>query len=231
MNTLKKIDSVVLERIKTEYSLETFNLKYPLPQRPLRMLGLVKIDGQIFQSNVFARLLLLSTSIAFSRQVKSIFIAPRVEFNLPVFSSEIIIMGAKRAVLIDIHRRGCPFIESDQWFHEKLNSIKKERENLFTEPVELKGSIKNIFSPSMCFFKIPKDRDMEATELIAEFLEVFLEIVKKADTLTGQEIERLIYENEEYKKTIIENDPAVKIYKFFFGKKSGVERAKELFFD
>ena len=53
---LEDIHSITLNKLQKQFSLSPAELKYPLPEWPLRALGLVKIDGQVFSSDEFGQL-------------------------------------------------------------------------------------------------------------------------------------------------------------------------------
>ncbi|MDX1779246.1 MAG: hypothetical protein R3339_10225, partial [Thermodesulfobacteriota bacterium] len=63
-----------------------------------------------------------------------------------------------------------------------------------------------------------------------EYLDVYLALVQQTRPLTGEVLERARGDYEKYTNTVIDHDPAAKIYRMLFGKKGGVERVKELFF-
>ena len=54
--------------------------------------------------------------------------------------------------------------------------------------------------------------------------------MKQAKPLTGDVLEQARRDYNLYTNTVIDHDPAAKVYKILFGKKGGVERVKELFF-
>ena len=105
MAQLEDILDNAYEKLSSRFSFSDVTLKHPLPERPLRMFGLLKIDGRVLSSNKLSRVLLLSSSI-FSRGSRSIFLSPRENMDLPIFSTEVILLGKMRGFLVDIQRRG-----------------------------------------------------------------------------------------------------------------------------
>jgi hypothetical protein len=55
-------------------------------------------------------------------------------------------------------------------------------------------------------------------------------MVQQTQPLTGDALETAHRDYDVYTNTVIDHDPAAKVYKILFGKKGGVERVKELFF-
>jgi hypothetical protein len=219
-----------LEKLKKQFSLTPVDLKYPLPERPLRSLGMVKIDGKVLSSDEFLRVLVMNIRIAFFRGVRTIFLGPRIELGLPVFSAEIILMGSKRIFFLDVQRRGSYDRHDDTELYSRLIAIKDSYPALFAELLTQTGEIQQTFSKAACYMKIRKDQDEQAFSLLHKYLDVFLEMVQQAQPLTGDALEQERRDYEAYTNTVIDHDPAAKVYKILFGKKGGVERVLELFF-
>ena len=230
MAQLDDIHTITLEKLQKRFSLTAADLKYPMPERPLRTLGLVKIDGKVFHSNEFLRILIMNINLAFVRGVRTIFLGPRTELDLPVFSSESILMGKKRMFFLDVQRRGGYDCHDDSKLYNRLIAIKGNYPELFTEPLSMGREIEKTFSKAVCYVKISKNQDEQAIQLFHEYLDAFLDVVKQAKPLTGDVLEQARRDYNLYTNTVIDHDPAAKVYKILFGKKGGVERVKELFF-
>ena len=82
---LEDINDIAYEKVKNSFSLQPVRLKYPLPERSTRALGLIKIDGSAFSSQELLRVLLLNINVAYLRGVRTIFFGPRIELGLPFF--------------------------------------------------------------------------------------------------------------------------------------------------
>ena len=54
MESLKEIHNIALPELKKKFTLDPVSLKYPFPERPLRTLGLVRINGDVFSSEKFS---------------------------------------------------------------------------------------------------------------------------------------------------------------------------------
>lgn len=230
MARLDDIHTMTLEKLQKRFSLTAVDLKYPLPERPVRTLGLIKIDGTVMSSDEFMRVLMLNTNLAFVRGVRTIFLGPRTELDLPIFSSESILMGKKRMFFLDVQRRGGYDRHDDRALYNQLVSIKGNYTELFSEPLSMGREIEQTFSKAVCYVKISKEQDEQAIQLFHAYLDVFLDAVKQATPLTGDTLEQARRDFTHYATTVIDHDPAAKIYKILFGKKGGVERIKELFF-
>ena len=105
MAGLEDIHRIALEQLQKRFSLTAADLKHPLPERPLRTLGMMKIDGRAFSSDDFARLLILNITLPFFSSVRTVFLGPRIELGLPVFSADIILGVRKHIFFLDIQFR------------------------------------------------------------------------------------------------------------------------------
>jgi len=230
MPGLEDLDSLLLEEVQKRFPLTGVTLKHPLPERPFRMLGLVHIDGNIFTSEKFARVLFLKTTAAFVRGVRSIFLNPRPDLDLPVFSSELILKGDKRLMLLDIHRMGDASRHDDTGLYRRVDSILNTYPDLFSTPKPLRGEINRIFSPAVRYVELSRDQDEQALRCYREYLDLYLTMVENALPLTGDDLDTARKNFEAYMNTIADFDPGVKVYQMFFGKKGGLERALDMFF-
>jgi hypothetical protein len=231
MARLDDIHTIAHETLRARFRFRDTELKHPFPERPWRMLGLVKIDGVAGESEKLSRVLIMNTSIAAGlRGVRSVFVSPRAALDLPVFSSESILMGKKRFFLVDVQRRGGYGRHDDSALYDRLNTIKNSYPELLKTTAELKGEIKKTCSPAFCYVQIQKHQDDAAISLFHDYLSVFCSMVESASPLSGSRLEQAQRDFDEYRNTVIAHDPAVKIYKKFFGDTGGLERAQQLFF-
>jgi hypothetical protein len=226
---LINIHTLFLSRINSRYRLREVALKHPFPERPLRTLGIIKMDGAVYDSDKLARVMVLTSSfMVSSRCSRSIFLGPRPAFYLPIFSSETILMGAKRAFLVDIH----PTVRSERWdvlrVEDRLLDIKGRYQELFSQPLTLKGKINDIMSKAHCYVHVPPERDALALGLFNEYLDIFMELVDRA--APAEDINKAAADFENYHQTVINHDPAVKLYSILFGRQGALERVNDLFF-
>ena len=228
---LKDIHIRFLDRVNSRYRLEEVSLKHPFPERPLRTLGIIKMDGKVYASDKFMRVMFITSNfMVASRCSRSIFLGPRPEFYLPIFSSETILMGAKRAFLVDIH----PTVRSERWdalkVEERMLEVKGRYQELFAQPLTLKGGINDIMSKAHCYVQVPPERDAMALGLFNEYLDIFLELVDRAAPAAEEDRKKAAADFENYNQTVINHDPAVKLYSVLFGKQGAIERVNDLFF-
>jgi len=228
---LKDIHLQFRNTIAGRYPLKPVSLKHPFPERPLRALGIIKIDGSVHETDKFMRVMVLTTNfIGSSRCSRSIFLGPRPELYLPIFSSETILMGAKRAFLVDIH----PTVRQQRWsalnIEERLLAIRSRYPELLTKRLTLKGQINDIMSKAHCYIEVPPELDGQALSLFNEYLDLFLSLVDAAAPVPTDEQTKAREDFEAYHQTVINHDPAVKLYSVLFGKTGGVERVNDLFF-
>jgi hypothetical protein len=229
MGSLKDIHSVAMAELKKRFSLNNVALKHPFPERPARLLGLVKIEGDVFSSEKFYRVVMMKSNMLV-RTVYSIFVRPRMEFDLPVLSCETVIGGKKTMFLVDVHRAGGGERPGDAEFFDRLIKIRDKYPALLKGATTLKGKIQSVFSRAHCLVNITENEDDDALNLFREYFTVYLEMVERASSLTGDALVQARQAYEEYLKTIVEHDPGVRMYKLLFGKKGGETRALDIFF-
>ena len=231
METLKEIHRIALAELNKRFSLNTVPLKHPFPERSARTLGLVKSDGDVLSSEKFSRVVLMRINLPVYLSVRSIFLRPRMEFDLPVFSCETVITGKKRMFLVDIHRPGESTGHDDSALFDRLIKIRGRYPDLLKNKKTQQGEIQSVFSKAVCQVKIREDLDEQAISIFREYLGVFSEMVEKSTPLSGEALDKAKHAFEGYLKTVVDHDPGVKGYKMLFGKEGGVTRALNIFFD
>ena len=185
---LKDIHLGFRKKITDRYRLKQVSLKRPFPERPLRALGIIKIDGSVHETEKFMRVMVLTTNfIGSSRCSRSIFLGPRPELYLPIFSSETILMGAKRAFLVDIH----PTVRQERWsalqVEERMIAIRNRYPELTAKPLTLKGKINDIMSKAHCYIEVPPELDGQAIALFNEYLDLFLALIDAATPVAAED--------------------------------------------
>jgi hypothetical protein len=196
----------------------------------MRTLGLVKIDGEIFSSEKFTRIVLLKVTLPFYLSVLAVYLRPKMELDLPVFSTDILITGKKRMFLMDPHRAGEAKDQDDAELFDRLVEIRERYTGLMKRTEKQKGEIQKIFSRAVCQVRITEDQDEEVLNIFREYVQVFSETVEKASPLSGEDLEQAQQAFERYLKTIIDHDPGVKGYKMLFGKKGGIVRSLDNYY-
>jgi hypothetical protein len=231
MASLLEIDAVAQAELKKHCSLQPVNLKHALPERPFRTLGLVKIDGAVFSADKLSRAVFLRISLPCYLRIRSLFIRPRMEYDLPVFATEVMATGSKRMVLVDIHRTGQNTGHDDRALFERLTAVRGQYPELAAHAITQKGKIQEVFSPAACQVRIPSALDEQALSLFRQYLRVFIDLVAGAEPLAGAVLEKTRQAYEDYLKTIVDHDPGVKGFKLLFGEQGGVERSMNMHFD
>jgi hypothetical protein len=139
-------------------------------------------------------------------------------------------MGSKRAFLVDIH----PTVRPERWnelnIEQRLLDIRSRYEELLAQPLTMKGRINDIMSRAHLYVKVPPHLDDMALAIFDEYLDVFIELVDNAVTVAEERHQKAVDDFENYHQTVINHDPAVKLYSMLFGKQGGTERVNDLFF-
>jgi len=231
MGSLRDIQTVALAEIKRRFSLNPVRLKYPFPERSKRTLGLVRVDGEVYSSEEFSRVVLMKIDLPFYLSVRSTFLRPRIELDLPVFAGEVVITGKKRMVMFDIHRAGDEGQHDDNELFDRMLQIRGRYPSLLQNPGTVQGEITSVFSRAAVQARITEAQDDDAAGVFREYLNVFLDLTQKTTPLSGAALDLAKSAFEKYLKTVVDHDPGVKGYKFLFGRESGVTRALDIFFD
>jgi hypothetical protein len=154
MESLKEIHPLAQSILKKRFTLNPVRLKYPFPERPLRTLGLVKADGDIFSSEKFSRLVFFRLDLPFYMAVRSIFLRPRMELDLPILTAEIVMTGKKRMFMVDIHRTGESKGHDDAALFDRLVTIRDRYPDLLEKQTKLSDEIQSVFSKASCQVRI-----------------------------------------------------------------------------
>jgi hypothetical protein len=229
MVQLMDIHPILQEELRKRVTLEPVQLKHPLPERPIRTLGLMKISGEVFSTDKLLRLVFLRPQLPFYFAVRSMFIRPRVELDLPVFAGEVMRTGKKKMVIVDIHRTGKTHHDDSALFKQMI-AIRDRYPDLNSYAIKQKGEIQEVFSEAACQIKITEELEDQAVSIFKEYLNLFCDVVEKATPVSGEELEKTQQVFEDYLKTLIDHDPGVGVWKMLFGKKGGIERSMNMHF-
>ena len=229
MATLHDVQKQAVTDLHSRLSLTPVMLKHPFPERPLRTLGLIKLDGNVFSSEKFLRIVCLRISLPFYVTVYSTFIRPRIAYDLPVLSCEVICMGSQRVFVLDIHGVGST-PHMDPLLLERLLSIGSSYPDLLALQKKAGGGIQSIQSQAACRMKIGQDMDAQAMALVHDYLMAYLDLAAKQQPLGAAALQAAQAEFDTYLKTVINHDPGVKGNIMFFGRQGGIERALDIFY-
>jgi hypothetical protein len=229
MAQLMDIHSTLQEELRKRFTLEPVLLKHPLPERPIRTLGLMNISGEVFSTDKLLRVVFLRPQLPFYFAVRSMFIRPRVELDLPVFAGEVMRTGSTQMVIVDIHRTGKTHHDDSAIFKQML-AIRDRYPDLNNCAIKQKGEIQEVFSKAACQVKITEELEDQAISLFKEYLNLFCDIVEKATPVSGEELAKTQQVFEDYLKTLVDHDPGVGVWKMLFGKQGGIERSMNMHF-
>ena len=232
MGALKDIHKEIPMGLEKLFPLERVTLSYPLPVRPGRMLGLVGMDGEVFSTDKIMRAVFFRIKFPVFLNVYTTFIRSRIEYDLPALICEVVFVGKKIILVLDVHRTGdLAELEQDKLLFDKLMEIKNRYDDLLAFEMEAKGGLAEIVaSRAMCRLKIGAAQESRAVELIKEYINAFGEYVVGAQKLSGDALVRVQKDFDSYLEKVVEHDPGVKGNKIFFGKEEGVKRALEMFY-
>jgi hypothetical protein len=229
MAPLMDIHTIVQKELRKRYALEPVTLKHPFPERPLRAVGLMNINGEVFSTDKFLRVVFIRPELPVYFAVRSMFIRPRVELDLPVFAGEVMKTGNKKMVIVDIHRTGKTHHDDSALFDQMLK-IQERYPALIKHTKKRQDAIQEVFSRAACQVDITEELEDQAVSLWKEYLNLFCDMVDKSRLVSGDELKKTQQVFEDYLKTLVDHDPGVGIWKVLFGKKGGVERSMDMHF-
>ena len=229
MGKLMNIHTTVQEEIRKNFDLKPVQLKHPLPERPVRALGLMEIDGEVFSSEKLLRAVFIRPQLPVYFAVRSMFLRPRVEYDLPVFAGEVMRTGGKKMVIIDIHRAGKTHHDDSALFDQMIQ-IRDRYPDLTKYTKKQGGQVQDVFSKAACQISIPEELDDRAAEIFIEYLRLFCDMVRRAEPVSGEELKRTMAVFDDYLKSLIDHDPGVRVWKMLFGEQGGIERSMDMHF-
>ena len=207
MSGLHEIHKIATDELQKYFNLTPVNLKHQLPERPLRALNLVKIDGDVFSTERLVRIGLLRISLPVYCTVYATFIRPRLEYDLPFFSCEVVSMGRKRMFLLDTHKTEGQDKIHHIAFYDRLISIRDSYPELMSHRKETQGdSIQQIFSKAVCFVTISENMDETALLMFRRYLYAYAELVNGAEPLSGKALENAQIDFDAFMDKILKHD-------------------------
>ena len=232
MNKLSQIHSEIAAGLEKHFPLDRVQLSYPLPVRPRRMLGLVRMDGEVYATEKLMRAVCFRIRFPLFLNIYTTFIRSRIEYDLPAFICEVVGIGPKIILILDVHRTGdSAELPQDKDLFDKLCDIRRGYSDLLAFAMEARGDLaKIVASRAMCRLKIGAAQELRAAELIREYVDVYAAAVTGAQKLSGEALVQAQKDFAAYLETVVENDPGVKGNKIFFGREEGVKRALEMFY-
>jgi len=229
MKNLMHIHEYALKNIGKYFNLNPVALKHPFPERPLRALGLMKIDGEVFQSEKLLRVVFIRPQLPVYFAVRSMFIRPRIEYDMPVFAGEIMRTGNRKMMIVDIHRTGKTHPDDHALF-DRMIAIRDRYPDLTRYNKKVGDRVNEVFSPGACQVVIPEELDERASELFLEYLDLFCALVRDAAPVSGEALKKTMAVFDDYLKFLVDHDPGVNVWKMLFGTKGGVERSMDMHF-
>jgi hypothetical protein len=230
MTDISTLQNNAIELMQKAMPTTPVTLKFPFPVRPRRMLGLIKFDGQIYSTEKITRAVFMQIKMPAFMKVFSTFISPKIEYDLPVFTCETILMGKKRVFVIDAHASGAGGKRQYDEFFARLMEIRKQYPELIKHHKTSKEGISSLQSEAACRLKIPCELDEQAGALFSEYFSAYLELINSAEPATGLVRAKLQTSFDKYLETVVDHDPGVKANCMFFGKKEGLERALDIYY-
>ncbi len=230
MDSLTDIGTITHDILKEHFSLQPARLKRPFPLRPIRMLGMLRFDGHAYCSDLFLRALIMKSSFL-GRGGCSIFLCPRPEYHLPIFTTEAFFLGKKIVFLVDVQQAFVGGSHDNAVFFEGLRAIRSRYPELLVNPRIPKGKIAELFSPASCYVTLVNEQADRGLDMYREYLDAYSSLVSPAQPVAEDRRETARKDFETYVDVMINHDPAMKNAYLCFGKEGGRRWALNLFYD
>ena len=230
MTDISTVQKNAIKLMQQAMPIEPVTLKYPFPVRPRRMLGLIRFDGQVYSTEKITRAVFMQIKMPAFMKVYSTFISPKVEYDLPVFTCEIIFMGRKRVFVVDAHASGAGGENQHTDFFDRLMEIRGRYPELTRLQKPSKTGIASLQSEAAVRVTIPKALGDQASALFSEYFSAYLDLVNSVEAVAGLSRAKLQAAFDKYLETVVDHDPGVKGNIMFFGKKEGLERALDIYY-
>ncbi len=231
MANILDIHGFLISDIRKRLTIEPVALKHPLPERPRRALGLVHIDGDVYSSKKLSRAVFLRIKLPVYFKVRSMFLRPKMEYDLPVFACEVMKTGKKTMIIVDIHRTGANTGHDDEDLFDQMIEIRDKYTDLNKRAITQKSEIQGVFSRAACQARYTEDMDDQAIGICRDYLGVFLDMMEQTEKAKGESLSNVTQAYEKYLETLVDHDPGVKAFKMFFGKEGGIERSMNMHFN
>ncbi len=228
-NPWMNIHDGTLAELRRRYQFLPVALKHPFPERPWRLLGLLKFDGEVYCTGRFVRALILKTAFAGSAS-RSLLLCPRMEFNFPVFTNETIVAGGKVLFLVDVQQVFPAPTRCPASLFDDLQVVRARYGDLVQEPAAVRGEIARSFSPAAVYVKLSLDCYGRAVELLQHYLLRYLDALDAAQPAAGDQLDAARQAFDDYADLVIDHDPAMRFLKRMFGADGARERACDMFF-
>jgi len=228
-NAWINIHEAVMDELRRRYQLQPVTLKHPFPERPWRLLGMLKFDGEAYCTDRLVRTLFLRASFP-GTMSRSLLLCPRMECNFPVFTNETIILGGRILFLVDVQQvfpapgRSCESLFDD------LSALRARYDDLMAEPVPVTGEIARSFSPAALYVKLPGDCYQRAADLLQQYLLRYLDELDAARPAGDDQCVAACRSFNDYADLVVKHDPAMRFLRRMFGAAGARERAYDMFF-
>jgi hypothetical protein len=228
MKSWKGIHDNTFAELRRRYRLNAVALKHAFPERPWRLLGLLKFDGEAYCSERFVRALLLKTTLPGGAS-RSLLLCPRVEYNFPVFSNETILMGKRVLFLVDVQQVFPSPGRTTGSLLDDLQSIRSRYQDLLEDPAAVSGEIARGFSPAAVYVRLDPSCYARAADLLQQYLLSYLDALDSVSAVDEMH-QGARQAFDAYADLVINHDPAMRFLRRMFGAAGARERAYDMFF-
>jgi len=189
---------------------------------PWKAVKLIKIVTETKKGKKLKRVDIVDATMGLFVKMFTLFFQPDYSYNVPMFSVDIIFIGGKRIVAIEIIDPAGIKDENIKKHYQKMRAWKPEVDNLKPKPVT--RWYKNIITDFSLHTTVDRSRDDLLFEIYKAYLNIYIEMLKHAEPVSPDLSKEIQEGIEGYVETLIDNGgPAADVFKMLLGK----ERQKE----
>lgn len=189
---------------------------------PWKALKLIKIATETSEGGKLKRVDIVDSTLGLFMKMFTLLFQPNYNYNVPMFSVDIIFIGGTRIVAIEIIDPAGIKDSNITQHYQKMRAWKTEVDKLKPEPVT--RWYKDIVTDFSIHTTVDRSRDDLLFEIYKAYLNIYIEMLKHAEPVSPDLSEEIQEGIEGYVATLIDKGgPAADVFKMLLGN----ERQKE----
>jgi hypothetical protein len=227
----EKYDTYTREVLAQQFSLKPYPIKAEYQKmHPWKALKLFKIVFDSQEGEKLARVNTLDATMGLFMKMYTLLMRPNYNFNLPMFSVDIIFIGGKRVFVIEIIDPA--HIEDDNIKKHYAQMRARVPEVKQFEPMEVNMDwCKDIVTDFSLHFNAQREDDELLFDIYKTYLHAYLDMAQNAEPLSPEMSTKVQEGIEGYVSTLLaKGGPAVNVFKTLLGPEKQKEYVRTVMF-
>lgn len=227
----EKYDSYTRETLAKHYQLKSYPIKQEYQKvHPWKALKLLKILIESQEGERFKRVNTLDATIFLFMKMYTLLILPNYNYNLPMFSVDIIFIGGERVFVIEIIDPAQIKDENLETHYEKMRAWKPKVDSLEKSKVDMAWA-ENVVTDFSIHSRADRTNDELLFEIYKSYLDTYINMAKNAEPLVPGLSEKVQQGMEWYVTTLLaKGGPAVNLFKTLLGPEKQEEYVRTVMF-